>query len=213
MHGVGALANITLMRRDYRRAARLFADVEALAHELADDHAIRVTVGNRAYLAIQLGDFERALTLSEEALVLSRKIGDSATVVTAALNLALAAHALGKERVAETALGEALKVARARGLRAYLVDGLIIAAAVVVAKDPRTAAHLLAAATRAQTDLAIELDPAERDLRDSVETHISHSLGDTDTTHAATGDLDVVLDTAARQAVQSLEALATKVPT
>jgi len=127
------------------------------------------------------------------------------------MNLAHAAHALGKRREARDALVEAIERARTLGYRKFLVDGLINAAAIVVANDPSTATLLLAAADRAQTDLTIELDPVERDLRASVQTQLPHRLGNNQTGDVAAGDLDSVLDTAATRALQSLADLDDKV--
>ena len=204
---VGNLANNALVRGDYPRAAELLAEVEALSRERGDEHAVVVTIGNRAYLAIQMADFELALTLANEALTLSRKTGDSTNAVAAGLNLALAARARGKQGAARDALVEAIETCRVLGHSPFLVDALITAAALIVVKDPSTAALLLAAANRAQTDLAIELDPIERDLRASVETQLPHRLGNYETSDVAAGDLDAVLDTAAARALQSLAKL------
>lgn len=201
MQGVGTLANIALMRRDYPRADTLMEQVASLAHEIGDDHALAVTVGNRAYLALQLGDFEAALALAQETLVLGRNMGDRATVVTAALNVGLAAHALGKQQEARAALVDALEPARAAGHRTHVVYGLIVAAAVVARNDPATARYLLAAAQRAQKDLAIELDPVERDLLAAVESQLGRRHPSNE---PMTGEVDLILDSAATRALESL---------
>jgi len=115
----------------------LLLRAEALARELGDDHAVAVIVANRAYLAIEQAEFEPAVELAAEALASTREMRDSANTTTAALNLAIAAHALGRPQAARDAVAEAIERARALGHRAFLVAGLIIAAAVVAAHDPR----------------------------------------------------------------------------
>ena len=172
MDAVGSLANVTLMRSDYPRAAELMAEAETIGRELGDENAVAVTRANRAYLAIQMADFDLALTLAQESLALSRKAGDSTNAASAALNVALAAHACGKQRVARDALVEGIERARAQRHSPFLVAALIIAAALIVAGDPRTASVLLAVANHAQADLTIELEPVERELRASVERQL-----------------------------------------
>lgn len=203
MHAIGTLANIAIMRSDYPQAAKLQTDVEALARELGNERAIAVTLGNRAYLAIQMSDYELALTLATESLALSREMGDSGNVVSAALNLALAAQAIGERQTAAEALAEAIERASAIGHRTFLVSGLVIAASMLIASDPQTAAALLAATDRAQTELTIELDPVERGLRASVETQL-HDHANSDQTSRANDTLDAQLDNAASRAIESL---------
>ena len=177
MDAVGSLANVAITRSDYPRAAELMAEAETLGRELGDENAVAVTRANRAYLAIQMADFDLALTLAQESLALSRKAGDSTNAANAALNLALAAHACGKQRVARDALVEGIERARAQRHSPFLVVALIIAAALIVASDPRTASVLLAVANRGQTDLMIELEPVERELRASVERQLPDRAG------------------------------------
>ena len=119
MQGVGTLANIALMRRDYTRADTLMEQVASLAHEIGDDHALAVTVGNRAYLALQLGDFEAALALAQETLVLGRKWETARPSSRQRSNVGAAAHALGKQQEARAALVDALELARAAGHRTH----------------------------------------------------------------------------------------------
>jgi non-specific serine/threonine protein kinase len=209
MDAVGSLANVALIRSDYPRAAELMAEVETLGRELGDENAVAVTRGNRAYLAIQMADFDLALTLAQESLALSRKAGDSTNAANAALNLALAAHACGKQRVARDALVEGIERARAQRHSPFLVVGLIIAAALIVGSDPSTARVLLAVASRAQTDLTIELEPVERELRTSVERQLPDGADDEPIDPAAP-DLDTALDVAASRALQSLAKLELK---
>jgi predicted ATPase len=209
MDAVGSLANVALIRSDYPRAAELMAEVETLGRELGDENAVAVTRGNRAYLAIQMADFDLALTLAQESLALSRKAGDSTNAANAALNLALAAHACGKQRVARDALVEGIERARAQRHSPFLVVGLIIAAALIVGSDPSTARVLLAVASRAQTDLTIELEPVERELRTSVERQLPDGADDEPIDPAAP-DLDTALDVAASRALQSLAMLELK---
>ena len=204
LHAVGTLANIAIMRRDYERGMDLHLHVEALARELGDEHSVGVAMGNRAYLALEHGDFELALALAAETLALSREISDSANATVAALNLAIAAHALGRQQAARDALTEGIERARALGHRAFLIDGLIIAAAVVVPHDPRTATALLVAADRAVSELTIELAPVERDLHASVESQLPQRLADPASDEASRGDLDAVLEAAADRALRSL---------
>jgi predicted ATPase len=204
MHAVGTLANIAIIRRDYERGMDLHLRVEALARELGDENSVAVTIGNRAYLALEQADFELALALAAETLALSRKISNSANATVAALNLAIAAHALRRQRAARDALTEAIERARALGLRAFLIDGLIIAAAVVVPHDSRTATALLAAADRGLSELTIELEPVERDLHASVESQLPQRLADEASDEASRGDLDAVLEAAAARALRSL---------
>jgi len=206
LHAIGTLANIALMRREYTQAAAFMADVETLAAELGDEHALAVTVGNRAYLAIQLADFEHALALARRALVLGRQMGDRATVITAALNLGLAAHAVAQHRDARDALIEGLDLARASGHRSYLLDGIAVAAAVVVENDPTTAAQLVTAAKRAQKELGIELDPAERELLETLSFRLHGNAG-IEINEDAMSEIDLVLDTAAARALKSLRQL------
>jgi non-specific serine/threonine protein kinase len=210
MDAVGSLANVALMRSDYPRAAELMAEVETLGRELGDENAVAVTRANRAYLALQMADFDLALTLAEESLALSRKTGDSTNAASAALNVALAAHACGKQRVARDALVEGFERARALRHSPFLVDALIIAAALIVASDPRTATLLLAAADRAQTDLTFELEPFERELRASVERQLPDRADDEESIDPAARDLDTALDIAASHALQSLAKLELK---
>jgi tetratricopeptide (TPR) repeat protein len=206
MHATGTLANIALMQRRYTRAAALMADVEALARELGDEHALAVTVGNRAYLAIQLADFEQALALARQSLVLGHEMGDRATVITSALNLGLAAHALAEHREARNALTEGLELARKSGHRSYLLDGIIVAAAIVVENDPTTAAQLVTAAKRTQHELGIELDPAERELLESLATRL-HGRAETEIDEGGRSEIDLMLDTAVARALKSLKTL------
>ena len=207
LDAVGSLANVALIRSDYPRAAELMAEVETLGRELGDENAVAVTRANRAYLAIQMADFDLALTLAQESLALSRKAGDSTNAATAALNLALAAHACGKQRVARDALVEGIERARALHHSPFLVDALIIAAALIVASDPRTASVLLAVANRAQTNLTIELEPVERELRASVERQLPDRADDEEPIDPTARDLDTALDIAASRALQSLAEL------
>jgi predicted ATPase len=210
MDAVGTLSNVALVRSDYPRAAELMAEVETLARELGDENAVAVTRANRAYLAVQMADFDLALTLAQESFSLSRKAGDSTNAASAALNVALAAHACGKQRVARDALVEGIERARALRHSPFLVDALIIAAALNVASDPRTAALLLAVADRAQTELTIELEPVERELRVSVESQLPDRADDDEPIDPATQDLDTALDLAASRALQSLAKLVPK---
>jgi len=204
MHGIGTRANVALMRSDYSLAAELLVEVEALCRELGDEKSVAVTIGNRAYLAMEMGDSDLALTLAQDALASSRKIGDATNAVVAALNSALAALGLDKRQVARQALVEALEGARALGHRAFLVDGLIIAAAIVADEEPRTATGLLAAGDRGRADLGIELAPIERGVRASVAIQLSGGIDRDDADEIATGDLDAVLDAAAARALESL---------
>jgi hypothetical protein len=210
MDAVGTLSNVALVRSDYPRAAELMAEVETIGRELGDENAVAVTRANRAYLAVQMADFDLALTLAQESLALSRKAGDSTNAASAALNVALAAHACGKQRVARDALVEGIELARALRHSPFLVDALIIAAALIVASDPSTASVLLAVADRAQADLTIELEPVERELRASVERQLPDRADDDEPIDPAAGDLDTALDVAASRALQSLAKLALK---
>jgi predicted ATPase/class 3 adenylate cyclase len=209
MDALGTLANVALVRSDYPRAAELMAEVETLGREIGDENAVAVTGANRAYLAIQMADFDLALTLAEESVALSRKAGDSTNAASAALNVALAAHACGKQRVARDALVEGIELARSLRHSPFLVDALIIAAALIVASDPSTASVLLAVADRGQTDLTIELEPVERELRASVERQLPDRADDEPIDPAAR-DLDTALDVAASRALQSLAKLVLK---
>jgi predicted ATPase len=204
MHAIGTLANLAQVRRDYSLAAELMAKVDELARELGDDHVVLVTLCNRAYLAVQLADFDLALTLATEALDLSRETGDKTSAMIAALNLALAARALGKRQSARDAVAEAIELARVEGHVTYLVDGLIVAAAVIAANDASTAALLLAAADRAQKDMTIELEPVEQDLRALVESQVLSRLDTIGGADVDTDDLDAVLSMAATRALESL---------
>ena len=143
-------------------------------------------------------------------MALSRKTGDSTNAASAALNVALAAHACGKQRLARDALVEGFERARALRHSPFLVDALIIAAALIVASDPRTAALLLAAADRAQTDLTFELEPFERELRASVERELPDRADDEEPIDPGARDLDTALDIAASRALQSLAKLELK---
>ena len=205
---VGALANIALTRRDFRRGAELLAESETLFRELGDEKRLAVTVGNRAYLALEMGDFEAAFALADEARGLSRKIDDRTNVAVADLNLSLAARSLGRYETARKALREALEFARDVGHAAFLADGLIVTAALIVSRDPTTAAALLAAADRARQDLLLELEPVEREIRAEVQSQLRvmgriEMSGD-----VSAGDLPDVLDTAAKRALESLAKLA-----
>jgi predicted ATPase/class 3 adenylate cyclase len=205
---VGALANIALARRDFRRGAELLAETEALFREVDDEKHLAISVSNRAYLALEMGDFEAAFALADEARGLSRKIGDHTNVVAADLNLSLAARSLGRYETARNALREALELARDVGNAAYLVDGLIVTAALIVSRDPTTAATLLAVADRAKQDLLLEVEPVEREVHTEVQRQL-RGIGRIDVPgDVSAGDLPVVLDTAATRALESLAKLA-----
>ena len=205
LHSLGSLANIVQMRGEFARAADLLAEVEAFGRATGRPHVAAVANANRAYLALQTGELDRAFALAREALDSSRAIGDSTNAVTAGLNLALAADALGDVRAARDALLEAIEVAQAIGHRPFLVDGLIVAAAVVAGSDPRTAAGLLAAVDRARLELTIELGPVERDLAASVADRLREQGVSSEPDAVATDELDAMLD---REAASARRALA-----
>jgi predicted ATPase/class 3 adenylate cyclase len=205
---VGLLATIALARSDFQRGAQLLAETETLLRELDDEKLLADTVGNRAYLALEMGDFEAAFALADEARGLSRKIGGRTSVVVADLNLSLAARSLGRDETARQALQEALELARDVGHAAFLTDGLIVTAALIVSRDPTTAATLLAVADRARQDLLLELEPVEREVRAEVENQL-RIVGRIDVpADVSAGDLPDVLDTAATRALDSLAKLA-----
>jgi len=205
---VGSLGNVALARRDFRRGAELLAETQTLFRELGEEKRLAVTMNNRAYLALELGDFEAAFELAEESRGLSWKMGDRASVVSAGLNLSLAARSLGRHETAKEALQEALELGRDLGHAAFLADALIVAGALIASGDPAAAAALVAVADRARRrDLMLELDPAEREVRSTVESELrgTHQIEVPDEIYA--GDLPVVLDAAAGRALESLATL------
>jgi predicted ATPase len=206
---VGTLAVIALGRRDFRRAAELLAETETLLRELGDEKRLAITVANRAYLALETGDVELAFALADEGRGLSRKIGDRGNVVSADLNLSLAARSLGRHETAREALREALELARDIGDTAFLADALIVAAALIVSREPTTAAALLAAADRARRDLMLELDPVERDVRAAVQSELRDTYRIDVPADVSADELPFILDTAAARALESLAKLAT----
>ena len=105
---VGTLSNIALARGDFRRAAELLAETQALFRELGDEKRLAITINNSAYLALEMGDYEVSLALADEGRGLSRTMGDSASVVSASINLSLAALSLGRHEMAKEAIQEAI---------------------------------------------------------------------------------------------------------
>jgi tetratricopeptide (TPR) repeat protein len=201
---VGTLSNIALTRGDFRRAADLLAETQALFRELGDEKRLAITINNSAYLALEMGDYDVSLALAEEGRSLSRTLGDPASVVSASINLSLAALSLGRHETAKQAIQEALELGRDVGHTAYLAVALIVTAALIGSGDPITAAALLVAADKAQRDLMLELDPIERELRAAVESelHAIPTIALPD--EISTDDLPVVLSAAADRALESL---------
>lgn len=206
MHCLYSLAVLVQMRGEFERAADLLAQVETIGSEADDHHVVAVVRATRAYLALQTRDFERALTLATEALDSSHTIGEPTNAVTAGLNLALAANAVGDRQTARDALLEAIDLTCAIGHRPFLIDSLIITAAVVSQSDGRAARELLAAAQRGQSELTIELGPVERDLAASIADGL-HEIGIHGPPDDATSGLETVLERAAATARSALLAL------
>jgi hypothetical protein len=86
----------------------------------------------------------------------------------------------------------------------FLTRALLTAAALVVSHDPSTFAALLAVADRACSDLALELEPLERDLRASVEREIGRASRSDEPSDAEAADLEAALDGASARALDSL---------
>jgi predicted ATPase len=205
---VGTLSSIALLRGDVQRAAELLAQTESLFRELGDEKRLVKTIGNRAYLALETGDFEAAFALADKCRCLSRKLGDSKDVVVANLNLSLAARSLGRDQTAREAIREALELARKFEHAAFLIDALLIAARLVVSRDPTTAATLLAVAERARQDLMLDYDLLMREVHDAVLSELGDVRGIDLPSDACSGDLPAVLDAAAARALDSLAKLA-----
>jgi predicted ATPase len=207
MHSLYSLAVLVQMRGEFARSANLLTQVETIGSEAGDRHVVAVVRATRAYLALQTRDFERALTLATEALDSSHAIGEPTNAVTAGLNLALAANALGDLQTARHALLEAIDLTGALGHRPFLIDSLIITAAVVLKSNGRAALELLAAAERGRSELTIELGPVERELAASVANSF-HEVGINGRSDAAaTDELETVLDRATVTARRTLIAL------
>src|SRR5262245_12210552 len=62
---VGTLSNIALTRGDFRRAAELLAETQALFRELGDEKRLAITINNSAYLALEMGDYDVGLALAD----------------------------------------------------------------------------------------------------------------------------------------------------
>jgi len=203
-HGLYTLAVLVQMRGELARAADLLTQVEAISTEADDTHVVAVVRATRAYLALQMRDFERAFTLAREALESSHSIGELANTVTAGLNLALAANALGDLQTARDALLEAIDLNGALGHRPFLIDSLIITAAVVANSDGHAALELLAAAERGRSELTIELGPVEREIAASVANSLRATGISGRPDVVVTDELETVLDRAAVTARRTL---------
>jgi hypothetical protein len=197
------------MRKDWERASELYAEVEVLCRELDDHESLRVTLGNRSFVALNVGDLELAIALASEARDRSHKHGDASSTVTACMNLSHAASLAGDRRLARDALIQAIEVARDLGHVPVIALGLVDAAHLVAEHEPAAAAIILAAARRVAVELEVELGPDWRESAAATERQIGEALKDEGTEAATAGELAAVLDTAAVLALESLALTAT----
>ncbi len=174
---LGTLANVEIARGEYQYAAELHAKAEAIFRDLGDDGMLAIATCNRSYLALEMGEYKQALELAREAVGLSREVADPSNALSSLLNVALAARALAEDATAWSATRDAVAEALELGQKEYLVIAVITAASLLGQTEPRTAALLLSAATRARDELRLKLGPIEEDVLASTEAATRNVLG------------------------------------
>jgi len=205
---LGTLANVEIACGEYQRAAELQAEAEAIFRDLGDDRMLAVATCNRSYIALEMNEYEQALELAREAVHVSREVADRSIALSSQLNVALAANALGEDATALSATRDAVAQALELGQKEYLAVAVITAAALLRGTEPRTAAVLLSAATRARDDLRLKLGPVEQDVLASTEAATSKALAHDDKFMERTETaLDLSLEQAAQVAVEALTPL------
>ena len=183
------LGTVASERLEFERALELQREAVHLVRALDDARPLAVTLGNVGYVMTLQGDAHAAIPLFEESLELHRRVESLFGECSQLLNLGAAHQITGDVDTANDLFVEALRAAKRLGSAEFVGYALQGVAATIAVTYPHQAAVLLGASGRLLDEARANLEPVERQLRDTALQEIVAALDDAASEALATGAL------------------------